>query len=424
MPVRSKTRRGELGLLVRWLSGRKQRFAKAPYLKRVPRVRIPPSPHYLSFRAKSRHSLCFEIGALKRYSVLLAILGILVWPAAYSLTRPDPERKTDLTLVSLPYRLDKIYRSMEGPMSIQSGIRLATDQKSAVQWLTGMEAEVVDATQEKPISQEFFCHSNLTFAEHGGRTIDQYNQQFGGKTHLDWRLFTLVPGRLSIELPPGFGVPIPADAPLDYVTMSLNLNEREQVMNVRMRTKLHTIAGDQPEAPNKALFRRSLYVLQARGESAGMGPGCTMKAGIQHVGAGCGEILKSNLPAGSMGEAPGEGLVNHWIVPPGHHFYTTEITPQLNLPFDTTIHYATIHVHPFARGMELRDLTTGIIIFRLNSHDWADRIGVEHVDEFKSSEGIPIFHDHRYQLTAEYDNTSDSKTDAMAILYLYLLDKV
>src|ERR1700682_6241731 len=30
--------------LVRWLSGRKQRFAKAPYLKRVPRVRIPPSP--------------------------------------------------------------------------------------------------------------------------------------------------------------------------------------------------------------------------------------------------------------------------------------------------------------------------------------------------------------------------------------------
>lgn len=30
--------------LVRWLSGRKQRFAKAPYSKRVPRVRIPPSP--------------------------------------------------------------------------------------------------------------------------------------------------------------------------------------------------------------------------------------------------------------------------------------------------------------------------------------------------------------------------------------------
>src|SRR5437773_10189336 len=34
-------------ILVRWLSGRKQRFAKAPYPKRVPRVRIPPSPFLL-----------------------------------------------------------------------------------------------------------------------------------------------------------------------------------------------------------------------------------------------------------------------------------------------------------------------------------------------------------------------------------------
>ena len=31
-------------ILVRWLSGRKRRFAKALYLKRVPGVRIPPSP--------------------------------------------------------------------------------------------------------------------------------------------------------------------------------------------------------------------------------------------------------------------------------------------------------------------------------------------------------------------------------------------
>src|SRR2546422_2584333 len=45
-PVRLRTDSsgGELGFLVRWLSGRKQRFAKAPYPKRVPRVRIPPSP--------------------------------------------------------------------------------------------------------------------------------------------------------------------------------------------------------------------------------------------------------------------------------------------------------------------------------------------------------------------------------------------
>src|SRR5437763_15884792 len=44
-------------ILVRWLSGRKQRFAKAPYLKRVSRVRIPPSPpaHKVPRAAWFRH---------------------------------------------------------------------------------------------------------------------------------------------------------------------------------------------------------------------------------------------------------------------------------------------------------------------------------------------------------------------------------
>jgi hypothetical protein len=307
---------------------------------------------------------------------------------------------------------------MEGPWSIQSGIHLAAGAKSGVLWVTGLETEVVDAAVQKPISQEFFCHSNLTFAEHG-RTPLQYNQQLGGKTHLDGRLFTLVPGRSSIELPPGFGVPIPADAALDYVTMSLNLNERDQVVNVRMRTKVHTIAGDEPGAPTKALFRRALYVMQRRSQAADTGHSCMANARTQHIGAGCAEVSKVNLTAGK----PGEDLMNQWSVPPGRHVYTMEITPQLNLPFDTTIHYATIHVHPFARGMELRDLTTGTTVFRLNSQDWPDRIGVAHVDEFKSVDGVRIFRDHRYELSAEYDNTSASNADAMAILYLYLLEQ-
>ena len=141
-----------------------------------------------------------------------------------------------------------------------------------------------------------------------------------------------------------------------------------------------------------------------------------------HVGAGCGELTKASV-AESPSAKPGQGLMNHWVVPPGHHIYTTEITPQLNLPFDTTIHYATIHVHPYARGMELRDMTTGTTIFRLNSQDWPDRVGVAYVEEFKSTDGIPIQRDHRYELSAEYDNTTDVDTDAMAILYLYFLEK-
>jgi hypothetical protein len=359
---------------------------------------------------------------LNRQFVLLVFASALLGPAVYSLTRPNSTDKTVLTLLSDPYRLDKIYRSMEGPMSVQSGIHLTADKKAPMSWVTGLETEVVDATERSPISQEFFCHSNLTFCESAG-TPHEYNQRFSGKTHLDWRIFTLVPGRLSIELPPGFGVPIPSDVPLDYVTMSLNLNPRDQVVNVRMRTKVHTIAAGQPDAPTKALFRRALYVLQPRGDYSNMEPACMANAKTQHIGAGCAEPSRVNLASDATSGKPSEGLVNHWIVPPGWHIYKTEITPQLNLPFDTTIHYATIHVHPFARGMELHDLTTRKTIFRLSSRDWPDRVGVAHVDEFKSIDGIPILRSHRYELTAEYDNTSDSNTDAMAILYLYLLEK-
>jgi len=363
--------------------------------------------------------LLTNAGVSRRELVLVAIAVALLWPAFYSLTLPQRAKESAVSLMSDPYRLDKIYRSMEGPWSIQSGIQLASVKKSRVQWITGLETEVVDATKDTPISQEFFCHSNLTFAEHGAPP-ERYNKELGGKTHLDWRLFTLVPGQLSIEFPPGFGVPVPSDAPLDYVTMSLNLNARNQVMNVRFRTNVHTISADQPGAPTKALFRRALYVLRPATESLHGGHACMAKPGAQHLGAGCGELSKVNLTNGS---APGEAPTNHWIVPPGRHTYKTEITPQLNLPFDTTIHYATIHVHPFARGMELRDLTTGQTILRLNSQDWPDRIGVAHVEEFKSNDGIPILLNHRYELVVEYDNTSDSNTDAMAILYLYLLEK-
>ncbi len=361
---------------------------------------------------------------VKRSTALAGLAALLLGPALYSVTRPALSaagERTNLILTSKPYRLDRIYRSMEGPFSIQSDIRLANTKASSLEWVTGLETQVVSAEAAKPISQEFFCHSNLTFAEHDEAPA-RLNQRFGGKTHLDWRLFTLVPGRLSIELPAGFGLLVPADASLDYLTMSLNLSPRSEPVNVRLRTTVHTVALDAPGAPTKALFRRALYVMQPQDQAAHMRP-MKIGPGPQHVGAGCADTCPMGSAATAGAGASGQGQTPHWMVPPGHHTYRTEITAQLHLPFDTTIHYATIHVHPFARSMELRDLTSGVTIFRLNSEDWSDRLGVAHVDELKSIEGIPIHRDHRYEVTAEYDNTSTANSDAMAILYLYLLEK-
>src|SRR2546421_5877669 len=100
---------------------------------------------------------------MSRPFVLLAIAGALVVPAVYSVTRPDPEAKAKAdglqTLVSDPYRLDKIYRSMEGPWSIQSGIHLAAGGETWGVLGTGVGAGSVGATGQKPVFPEFFWHS-------------------------------------------------------------------------------------------------------------------------------------------------------------------------------------------------------------------------------------------------------------------------
>ncbi|MBV9008739.1 MAG: hypothetical protein JO354_06155 [Verrucomicrobia bacterium] len=359
---------------------------------------------------------------MKRQAVLLTTAAALSAVAIYSLTRSDKAEVKSVTLLSDPYHLDKIYRSMEGPFSISRGIQLTASSKASLEWVTGVEMQVVDATKQKPVSQEFFCHSNLTFAEHSVTPM-QYNQRDGGRTHFDWRLFTLVPGRLSIQLPEGFGMLVPGGASLDYLTMSLNMNATRQPVDVRMRTLVHTITAGQPGAPTKALFRRALYVLQPQRQAASSAFGAMDKV-ADHVGAGCADgSCKVNWSAVSSVGKAGKGQTPHWMVPQGRHTYTTDITPQLNLPFDTTIHYATIHVHPYASSMELRDVTTGTTVLRLGARDWPDRLGVAHVDEVKSIEGIPIFRGHQYELTTQYDNISSGDTDAMAILYLYLLEK-
>jgi hypothetical protein len=360
---------------------------------------------------------------MKRKIALMTVAAALAGVAMYLLTRPNdkPEVKS-VTLLSDSYHLDKIYRSMEGPFSISRAIHLSENANPTLQWVTGVEMQVVDAAKQQPVSPEFFCHSNLTFSDQSV-TPAQYNERFGGRTHFDWRLFTLLPGRLSIELPQGFGMLVPREASLDNLTMSLNLNARREAVDVRMRTVVHTVAVDQPGAPTRALFRRALYVLQPRTQAPSPAF-AKMDQMPEHVGAGCADgSCKVNLSAMSILGKSGAGETPHWVVPRGNHIYTTDITPQLNLPFDTTIHYATIHVHPYARGIELRDVTTGKTVLRLGARDWPDRLGVAHVDEVKSIEGIPIFQGHHYELTTEYDNSSSGDTDAMAILYLYLLEK-
>src|SRR6516162_3869373 len=103
-----------------------------------------------------------------RLAIVLG-LGYLGYHFAFVGAEPDQGRilartrhgdgTNSVTVLSQPYRLDKVYKSMTGPSGNQPHLRLldggAGDE---VLWLTGLETEVVNADSLAPISREYFCH--------------------------------------------------------------------------------------------------------------------------------------------------------------------------------------------------------------------------------------------------------------------------
>ncbi len=347
----------------------------------------------------------------------------------------------EVVLLSDRYRLDEYFQSMEGPASNHAAIHLDPDlPDSDVVYVTGVRSEVVDADGAEPVSPEFFCHANLTFANDRITPVE-HNAGFDPPTHMDWRLFTLIPGKLDIQLPPGFGIPVRAGTPLDYYTMTLNQNRGTAAGDVRIKTHVSWAKGSEAMRP---VFRRAVYVYQQHEEDAarpvaepgehagekcaqacerdqkGTIPSTFAASESIHPGATC---CVRNASAGGVMPQFGSNNTIHWMVPPGRHIYRTDVSNQFELPFETTAHYVTGHLHPYAKSLKLLDLDSGEVLFEIVSEDFDDRIGVARMSDFMSKRGVAIRKGGRYELVAEYHNTTDRPIDAMAILYLYLAEQ-
>jgi hypothetical protein len=111
------------------------------------------------------------------------------------------------------------------------------------------------------------------------------------------------------------------------------------------------------------------------------------------------------------------------MIPPGKQVYRTDVSNQFELPFDTKAHYVTGHLHPYATALRLIDLDTGEELFGIESEDFGDKIDVAKMTDFTSELGVPIRKGGRYELVADYNNTTDHEIDGMAILYLYLAER-
>lgn len=321
---------------------------------------------------------------LRAFSYRLLALGFAVAGLAVAATW-SPPRSSTWEHTTSPYYLSKVSTSMNGPNEVLTGISLGSGGENELLWLTGYEAVVVDEAGN-PESQEFMCHGSLFIDS----SVRNYRQALGTRKYGSRHLFTLAQGAQRIEFPPGFALPFPASQRIQLKSMALNLNPEHIGKQVRHRIRAEFLEDSK-------IWKRPtpLFMVEAA-------------AGVQ-------------VPAPGK---PGKTLFRgHWMVPPGEQTNVSDITDMLALPFDTRAYYVTAHLHPLARWQELRDKTTGEAILRIHARTSADGFRLEEVIPYCSTEGLPLYKDHRYELVTRYNNTRNEPYSVMSNIYLYCEDK-
>jgi cyclophilin family peptidyl-prolyl cis-trans isomerase len=236
-------------------------------------------------------------------------------------------------------------------------------------------------------------------------------------------MFTLSQGQFTINLPEGFGVPIMSDEKFSLATQVLNHNIKDADLDVRHRVLIDFIRDKNLKGPLVPVFPANGFVMALVDGETGVynvdDPTETQKEATCLPGLHANSAFKSSLYTDKVGQK----FTGHWVVKPGKEQRHTRVTDWLNIPYDTTLHYVALHVHPFAETMELKDLTTGKTIFKSKMNGPKKGVGIESIKHFTSKEGVPMYKDHEYEMVSTYNNTSGIDQDAMASMFLYLADK-
>ena len=315
------------------------------------------------------------------------------------------------TLLSEVYTIDRKYRSMMGPSSGQA-VRLSDAEPPELLWITGYAAVMVGPDGDSPRAQEFMCHSNLDI------DVEAHEKLLGENRAFSPRLFTLSQGQLDIRFPAGYGIPVMSNEKLDLTTQVLNLNLEGESIEVRHKVHLDFVRDRDVAGKMRALFPIAGYGLTLlEGEGGYFG---VPQPEAEVHGPGC--LVGDAASDHEYEDGLGRKFSGHWVVPPGREVNRTLVTRLMQVPYDTTIHYIAVHLHPFAESLELRDLTAGKTVFKSEAKNFEDRIGLAHVDYLTSVEGVEVFADHEYEMVSVYDNTTSEPQDSMAVMYMYLRD--
>lgn len=325
-------------------------------------------------------------------------------------TTPEKPVVESKVVYSDAFTIDTTWASMQGPYRVMT-VQLTDSTSHELVWVTGYEAAIVDADTREAKSSEFMCHSNVDI------DMARHRQIMGWNKFPSRRMFTLSEGQTDVRLPDGFGIPLRSDEPLSVTAQVLNHNYHGAPISVRQRVTVHFIRDRALRKSLVPLYQRGVNTLvRLDGPGGGFNTEVDEHAEHQHGGEGMGA---DNQP---YKDKQGRTFAGHWVVKPGREERRTPINGWLQMSHDLTIHYVSVHLHPFAESLQLRDLTTGETVLASKAENRPERIGLARVDQIASPKGITLHQDHEYELVSRYNNTSGGDRTAMAVMYLYLED--
>ena len=302
--------------------------------------------------------------------------------------------------------IDKIYPSMDGPWRSTDKVDLGiSPAKSKYLWITKYRAEVMNE-DGTPGAQEFMCHSTMLTKGAPG---------VSGESKGETSLLSISQGQKEVVFPDGYALKV-RNHPNRVVSLNgMVLNNNYDEINKKVDFKISFDFYDDSQAkmmklrPLRKISAATLVPVEELSQQ-------TRSASL----VGDTPTCEASNPEHAFEDEDHVKKVQHWIVPPGEHVYNTEVTPQIDLKKDVRLHYIWMHVHPYARSMELRDATTGTSVWHGKVNNDPKLALIRSVEHFESTEGIPLYRDHSYRLVTVYNNTTNKNVDAMASLWMYI----
>jgi cyclophilin family peptidyl-prolyl cis-trans isomerase len=331
----------------------------------------------------------------------------------------SPLLATEQQVLSKVYPIVKKYKSMEGPSGAQT-IYLGDRHHPELLWLTSIRTQVVGQDGKTLKSPELMCHMNVDLDPAKHKSLFNLQRYPAARLITISQGMRVASGAFEARLPAGFGFPIASNEPLFVMTQVLNHNiEHPRNLKVRHRVTFEYVR-------NRDLQQRliPLFNLAVSG-MVQMGGGTQSVPAGDHTGTSC--LIGARAPnsAGMSSDyvdPHGRKMTGHWVVPPGKQVNASDATWFMALPYDTKLHYAAVHLHPFAESLTLRDTTTGTDLFKAQTINPKNRVGLEHVDSFVNLAGVPMYKNHQYEMISVYDNPRSTNADSMASMFLGVAD--